>query len=54
MIGNEHTFARYYPLFEYVFSVFIGADFLAFPYTSRHISASWQNIKSPLLLHRQS
>ena len=29
-------------------------DFLAFPYTSRYIPASWNNIKSPLLLYRQS
>lgn len=29
-------------------------DFLAFPSTSRYISTSWNNIKSPLLLHRQT
>ena len=29
-------------------------DFLVFPDTSRHIPDSWNNIKSPLLLHRQT
>ena len=29
-------------------------DFLAFSSTSRYISTSWNNIKSPLLLHRQT
>lgn len=32
----------------------IVVDFLTFPYTSRYIPASWNNIKSPLLLYRQS
>ncbi len=32
----------------------IVADFLAFPYTSHNIPTSWSNIKSPLLLHRQT
>lgn len=51
MIGNEYHFAQNYPLFEYVFSVF---DFLVFPYTSCYILASWNNIKSHLLLYRQT
>ena len=32
----------------------IVVDFLASPYTSRYIPASWNNTKSRLLLHRQT
>lgn len=53
MIGNEYRFIQNYPLFEYVLTFLIILDFLAFPYTSRCIPTSWNNIKSPLLLHRQ-
>ena len=35
------AFARNSLLFEYVFSVLDSHDFLAFPYTSRYIPASW-------------
>ena len=54
MIEKQRTFARNSLLFEYVFSVLIVVDFRAFPDTSRYILASWNNIKSPLLLHRQT
>ena len=54
MTEKQHTFARNSLLFEYVFSVLDSHDFLAFPYTSRYILTSWNNIKSPLLLHRQT
>ena len=54
MIEKQRTFARNSLLFEYVFSVLDSHDFLTFPYTSHCIPASWNNIKSPLLLHRQS
>lgn len=54
MIEKQRTFARNSLLFEYVFSVLDSHDFLTFPYTSRYIPASWNNIKSPLLLYRQS
>ena len=53
MIGNEYSFVRNFLLFEYVLSVLIVADILVFPDTSRYIPASWNNIKSPLILHRQ-
>ena len=54
MIENN---VRLSEIFHYlnIYLVFlIVADILAFPYTSRHIPASWNNIKSPLLLHRQT
>lgn len=54
MITYKRYFARYCSLYEYGLSVLIVFDFLTFPYTSRYIPASWNNIKSPLLLHRQS
>ena len=54
MIKEQRAFARNYSLFECMLSILIVVDFLAFPYTSRYIPASWNNIKSPLLLHRQS
>lgn len=54
MIKKQRAFARNSPFFEYVFSIFDSHDFLAFPYTSRYIPASWNNIKSLLLLYRQN
>lgn len=54
MIEKQRAFDRNSPLFECMMSVLIVFDFLSFPYTSRYFPASWNNIKSPLLLHRQS
>ena len=54
MTEIQYTFARNSLLFEYVFSVLDIHDFLAFPSTSRYIITSWNNIISPLLLHRQT
>ena len=54
MTEIQYTFARNSLLFEYVFSVLNSHDFLTFPYTSRHIPTAWNNIKSPLFLHRQT
>ena len=54
MIEIQNEFAQNSLLFEYVFSVLDSHDFLTFPYTSRCIPTSWNNIKSPLLLHRQT
>lgn len=54
IIEKQRTFARNSLLFEYVFSVLDSHDFLTFPYTSHYIPDSWNNIKSPLLLHRQT
>ena len=54
MIEKQCVFARNSLLFECVFSVLDSHDFLAFPSTSRYILTSWNNIKSPLFLHRQT
>ena len=54
MIEKQRTFARNSLLFEYVFCALDSHDFLTFPYTSHYIPDSWNNIKSPLLLHRQT
>lgn len=54
IIEKQRTFARNSLLFEYVFCALDSHDFLTFPYTSHCIPASWNNIKSPLLLHRQT
>ena len=54
MIEIQNEFAQSSLLFEYAFSVLDSHDFLTFPYTSHYIPASWNNIKSPLLLHRQT
>lgn len=54
MIEKQCELARDDLLFECILSVLIVFDFLAFPYTSRYILAPWNNIKSCLLLHRQS
>ena len=54
MIENN---VRLSEIFHYlnIYLVFlIVADILAFPYTSRYIPASWNNIKSLLFLHRQT
>ena len=54
MIENN---VRLSEIFHYlnIYLVFlIVADFLAFPYTSRCIPASWKSIKSSLFLHRQT
>ena len=48
MIEKQRTFTRNSLIFEYVFSVLGSHDFLAFPYTSRYIHDSWNNIRSPL------
>ena len=54
MIEIQNKFARNTPLLECILSVLIVVDFRAFPDTSHNILASWNNIKSPLLLHRQT
>lgn len=54
MIKEQRAFARNNSLFECILSVLIVVDFLTFPCTSRYIPASWNNTKSPLLLHRQT
>ena len=54
MIEIQNKFARNTPLLECILSVLIVVDFRAFPYTSRYIPVSWNNIRSPLLLHRQT
>lgn len=54
VIEKQCQFVRNSPLFEYILSVLIVADILVFPYISHDIPDSWNNIKSPLLLHRQS
>lgn len=41
MTEIQYAFARNSLLLEYVFSVLDSHDFLAFPYTSRYIPASW-------------
>ena len=51
MITYKWYFAQHCSLYECGLSVF---DFPIFSYTSRYIPASWNNIKSPLLLHRQT
>ena len=54
MIEKQRTFARNSLLFEYVFCALDSHDFLTFPYASHYIPDTWNNIKSPLLLHRQT
>ena len=54
MIEKQCVFALNSLLLECILSVLIVADFLAFPYTSHNIPTSWSNIKSPLLLYRQT
>ena len=41
MTEIQYAFARNSLLLEYVFSVLDSHDFLAFPYTTRYIPASW-------------
>ncbi len=53
MITYKRYFAQYYSLYEYGLAFLIVLDFITFPYTSRCIPSSWNNIKSPLILHRQ-
>ena len=52
MIEIQNEFVRNSPLFECILSVLIAVVFVC-PYTSRYIPTSWNNIKRPLLLHRQ-
>lgn len=54
MIIYKRYFAQYYSLYEYGLGVLIVSDFPIFSYTSHYIPTSWNNIKSPLLLHRQT
>lgn len=54
MIENEYHFVQNYPLLNMYLAFLIVIDFLVFPYTSYYILASWNNIKSSLLLHRQT
>ncbi len=54
MIIYKRYFAQYCSLYEYGLGVLLGSDFPIFSYTFHNILASWNNVKSPLLLHRQS
>ena len=53
MIIYKRHFAQYCSLYEYSLAVLLVSDFSIFSYISRHIPFTWNNIKSPLLLHRQ-
>ena len=54
MIENNVRLSEIFHFLNMYLAFLIVADILAFPYTSRYIPASWNNIKSPLLLHHQN
>ena len=53
MNEKQYAFDRNSPLYNVYRAFLIVYDFLSFPYASHHIPTSWNNIKGPLLLHRQ-
>ena len=54
IIGNEYRFAQNYPLLNMHLAFLTVVDFLTLTYSSRCIPDSWNYIKSPLFLHRQT
>lgn len=54
LIKEQRAFDRTIHFLNMCLVFLIVVDFLAFPYTSRYIPASWNSIESPLLLHRQT
>ena len=54
MIEKQRAFVRTAHFLTMYLAFLIVADILAFPYTSCYIPTSWSNIKSPLLLYRQT
>ena len=54
MIENNVRLSEIFHFLNMYLAFLIVADILAFPYTSRYIPASWNNLKSLLLLHRQT